>query len=51
MCQFAVLKQFGFAALLSFVLIVSAQAQADRKSEVNGRVSNSSGAPIISITH
>jgi hypothetical protein len=50
MYKFAFAKQLGVAALLSLVLIVSAQAQADRKSSVNGTVRNSSGGPIVSIT-
>ena len=50
MYKFVVTKQLGFAALLSLVLIVSAQAQAVRNSSVNGTVSNSSGATIANIT-
>src|ERR1700680_2368248 len=50
MYKFAVAKQLGFAALLSFVLTLNAHAQPDRSGSVNGTVSNSSGAPIVSIT-
>src|ERR1700730_13174369 len=50
MYKSAVAKQLGFAALLSFVLTLNIHGQSDRRGSVNGTVSNSSGAPIVSIT-